>query len=194
MNAYPPLQLLAAFLAVLAFASFALSVVLVFRTSGDAGRMLDLLKIGALGTAVIEVWAILQPGAGIGWNGVLGCVGLGGAWLLFLWTAAVNRRRRLSLAFSPDLPSFLMRNGPYRFLRHPFYFSYLFAYGSAALAAWHPLPLGAVVVMWLVYWAAASREERKFASSGLRAEYAEYRKSTWSGVPGVGVFAQEPKT
>ena len=184
------LQHCAVFLAVVAFASFALSVVLVFRKSGDAGPMLDVLKLGALATAIVEVWALLRPGAVEGWSGIAGCAGLLLAWLLFLWTARVNRERRLSLAFSPDLPSFLMKSGPYRYLRHPFYFSYLLAYASAALAAWHWSPVLAATVMWLVYLRAASVEEGKFAASGLKGEYEQYRKNTWSGIPGLSPRAE----
>src|SRR5689334_9556331 len=44
---------------------------------------------------------------------------------LFWWSIATNKNRPLSAAFSPDIPAHLVDRGPYRFVRHPFYASYL---------------------------------------------------------------------
>src|SRR5579862_2459676 len=40
---------------------------------------------------------------------------------LFWWTIATHRRTPLSAAFSPDAPQHLVQQGPYNFVRHPFY-------------------------------------------------------------------------
>jgi protein-S-isoprenylcysteine O-methyltransferase Ste14 len=102
---------------------------------------------------------------------------------LFWWAIKTNVAARLSAAFSPDLPVHLVEDGPYRFIRHPVYFSYVLAWlsGTIATARWWLLPT--VAVMIIIYWKAASIEEEKFSRSSLAAEYQSYRARTSWLVP-----------
>ena len=102
---------------------------------------------------------------------------------LFWWSIKTNSSARLSAAFSPDLPVHLVDDGPYRFIRHPFYCSYVLAWlaGTIAASRWWLLPT--VAVMIIVYWKAASIEEEKFSRSSLAAEYQQYRARTSWLVP-----------
>jgi protein-S-isoprenylcysteine O-methyltransferase Ste14 len=102
---------------------------------------------------------------------------------LFWWAIRANSGTRLSAAFSSDLPVHLVENGPYKFVRHPFYCSYVLAWlaGTIATARWWLIPT--VVVMALIYWRAARLEEEKFSESSLRVEYQKYRERTALLVP-----------
>ena len=102
---------------------------------------------------------------------------------LFWWAIKTNSAARLSAAFSPDVPVHLVEDGPYRFIRHPFYCSYVLAWlsGTIATARWWLLPT--VAVMIIIYWKAASIEEEKFSRSSLAAQYQEYRARTAWLVP-----------
>ena len=102
---------------------------------------------------------------------------------LFWWAIQANSAARLSAAFSDDLPVHLVESGPYRFIRHPFYCSYVLAWlaGAIATARWWLIPT--VVVMAVIYWNAASSEEEKFSRSPLAAEYESYRSRTSLLVP-----------
>jgi protein-S-isoprenylcysteine O-methyltransferase Ste14 len=102
---------------------------------------------------------------------------------LFWWAIKANAAARLSAAFSPDLPVHLVEDGPYRFIRHPFYCSYVLAWlsGTIATARWWLLPT--VAVMIIIYWKAARIEEEKFSRSSLAAEYQSYRARTSWLVP-----------
>lgn len=42
---------------------------------------------------------------------------------LLLWAAKTSRSKRLKLAFDPEAPGTVLRTGPYRYVRHPFYAS-----------------------------------------------------------------------
>ena len=71
------------------------------------------------------------------------------AWVLFLvdftlfwWTVRVNAAHPLTLAFSIDQPSFLQQAGPYRFVRHPFYFSYVVFWIATAVASSNAVHMG----------------------------------------------------
>jgi protein-S-isoprenylcysteine O-methyltransferase Ste14 len=102
---------------------------------------------------------------------------------LFWWAIKTNAAARLSAAFSDDLPVHLVEEGPYRFIRHPFYCSYVLAWlaGTIATARWWLLPT--VVVMVGIYWRAARTEEAKFSRSSKAAEYENYRARTALLVP-----------
>lgn len=112
-----------------------------------------------------------------------GLVLMGGAGALYAWTIMTTRRQRLSVAFSGDQPDFLLQDGPYRLVRHPFYTAYLLYWLGAVCAAREPLLLLAVAVMAAGFAAAARREEGKFAASTLAGAYAAYRARTGMFLP-----------
>lgn len=102
---------------------------------------------------------------------------------LFAWTAGATRHTPPTLAFDTDQPAFLLRHGPYRLVRHPFYLSYLLfwtgtAMASAGIAGWLT-----PAVMTAVYLRAATLEERKFRHSNLAPAYADYRRQAGMFLP-----------
>ncbi|PWR22167.1 methyltransferase family protein [Zavarzinia compransoris] len=103
--------------------------------------------------------------------------------LLYGWAIATTRRQRLSLAFSKDAPAFLLVEGPYRLVRHPFYTAYLLYWIGGAIAAREAWLLLAVAVMAAGFAWAALREEGKFAASSLGGAYAAYRARTGMFLP-----------
>jgi protein-S-isoprenylcysteine O-methyltransferase Ste14 len=102
---------------------------------------------------------------------------------LFWWAIRVNLKRPLSAAFSPDVPVHLMQEGPYRFIRHPFYCSYLLAWTAGAVATGRPWLLLTVGVMFAIYLRAAHLEEEKFSMSPLARSYGLYRARTGLFLP-----------
>lgn len=96
---------------------------------------------------------------------------------LGLFWAAIfaSREARLLLAFDEKKPHGLVSIGPYRYVRHPFYLSYLIFWAGWALATWHLLGLLPLVVIVGIYVSAALGEERKFENSPLADEYRKYR-------------------
>jgi protein-S-isoprenylcysteine O-methyltransferase Ste14 len=102
---------------------------------------------------------------------------------LFWWAVRVNRRSPLSACFSTDVPSHLTSCGPYRLMRHPFYCSYLATWTATVIATSEWWLLITVAVMFGLYLRAARLEERKFSSSGLDAQYTQYRANTGMFVP-----------
>ncbi|MDF1633399.1 isoprenylcysteine carboxylmethyltransferase family protein [Mycoplana sp. MJR14] len=125
------------------------------------------------------VWSVTQPlSAQI--------VGLGleiAAAVMFWWAIAASRKARLRFAFDPDNPDSLVTTGPYRYVRHPFYTSYIIfwaGWGIATWTIWSVLPVIAFVVIYVI---AAKGEEKKFASTPLAAEYDAYRRRTGFLIP-----------
>ena len=99
--------------------------------------------------------------------------------LVLFWAAIrASREARLRLAFDEENPDSLVTEGPYRYLRHPFYTSYLIFWVGWAIAVWSPwaaLPLLAIVV---IYVTAARDEERKFEKTALAGDYHAYKQRT----------------
>jgi protein-S-isoprenylcysteine O-methyltransferase Ste14 len=96
----------------------------------------------------------------------------------YLFGAAVvaSRTARLRFAFDPAQPHGLLQTGPYRWVRHPFYTSYLLLWTGWSIADWSPLAIIVPPVFLVIYWRAARMEERNFAASALSESYKEYRK------------------
>lgn len=116
-----------------------------------------------------------------------GALALYGAALgVFWWAVQVNRRRPLSFAFSADRPQHLVMEGPYRFVRHPFYSAYTLAWIAGALAVPEPWLLASAAVMFGLYRQAAMQEEIKFAGSELAGAYAAYQSRTGMFLPRLG--------
>lgn len=102
---------------------------------------------------------------------------------LYWWAISANRRLPLSAAFSPDLPKHLNESGPYRFIRHPFYCSYLLTWIGGVVASGQLWLLVTVAIMLIIYIRAANEEEEKFSKSPLASEYNSYRSRTGQLMP-----------
>jgi len=138
------------------------------------------LTLVVIAVACVDLWALW---AGPLWSPamVAGLVlQLTSLWLF--WQAiAASRAARLRLAFDPTLPASVVRHGPYRVVRHPFYTSYMLFWVGWSVAAWSLWALPPLLVMLAVYIYAARGEEGRFARSPFANEYAAYRQQ-------VGMF------
>ena len=103
--------------------------------------------------------------------------------LLFWWAIRTNQLKPLSAVFSSDLPAHLVNSGPYRWMRHPFYASYMLAWIAGPIACGHLGLWLTVAVMLALYVRAAHQEERKFSASPLAGAYDLYRTRTGLLVP-----------
>ena len=109
------------------------------------------------------------------------CAVLSGA--VFAWGVATIRCGRLTAAFSDDIPAELITSGPFRFVRNPFYVSYLLAYLQAVLASQSPWSMLPLLGMWCIYRRAAELEEQKFERSHLAKTYRRYAVFTGRFLP-----------
>jgi protein-S-isoprenylcysteine O-methyltransferase Ste14 len=123
---------------------------------------------------LLLIWWELQPPVAQ----VAGAlIQLGAAWLF--WAAiSASSKARLRLAFDEENPDSIVSTGPYKYVRHPFYTSYLIFWIGFAIAAWHWWVLPFLAALGVIYVVAALGEQKKFANSGLAAAYADYRSRT----------------
>ncbi len=97
---------------------------------------------------------------------------------LYWWAISANRKLPLSAVFSPDLPVHLNQNGPYQFIRHPFYCAYLLTWMAGVLASGYWWLSITVAIMLILYIRAVKQEEGKFSQSALSDQYVMYRRNT----------------
>ncbi|GGD44150.1 methyltransferase family protein [Aureimonas glaciei] len=103
---------------------------------------------------------------------------------LFWWAVRTTRHRPPQLAHSQSDPDLLYENGPYAFVRHPFYLAYcLFWLGSAVAAGGLQWLAAALLIGW--YYAIAKSEEAQFFNTLMAASYTRYRRRTGMIVPRV---------
>lgn len=95
---------------------------------------------------------------------------------LFAWAIHASRRADLRFIYDPEHPRSVIEEGPYRFVRHPFYVSYVLFWLGWAVATWSIVAAVPVVALTWLYVRAARLEESSFATSPLAGSYAGYQQ------------------
>lgn len=145
-----------------------------------SGATVGMRIVSACGVlfAALHLAAIVLPNGVSAQRGAVAALFYLGSLVLFWWAIRTNSAIRLSAVFSLDLPLHLVKGGPYRFIRHPFYCSYLLAWFGGIAATGRLWLVPTVVVMIAIYLRAARGEEQKFLRSTLAGDYVKYRERT----------------
>jgi protein-S-isoprenylcysteine O-methyltransferase Ste14 len=141
--------------------------------------MLDFIMGGTLTTWLLGLFYL--PVAAV--NGVVAAVLLVISVALYEWARHTIWRRHFGIAFADQVPEAVCTDGPYRWVRHPLYVSYLLAYLALLVALPHWLTAAVFVVNIALFAFAARNDERNLAASALAADYAAYRERTGMFLP-----------
>ena len=114
---------------------------------------------------------------------IIGTVMLIASFMMFWRTIRESTNAKLLAAFDEKLPHGLLTTGPYAYVRHPFYTSYLIQWVGWAIASWSVWGIVPVVFMTTTYYIAATGEEKKFAKTEMAADYADYVARTGKFLP-----------
>ncbi len=108
---------------------------------------------------------------------IIGTILLLASFGLFFWTLK-SFKQPPAVAFADAIIAPLNTSGPYRFIRHPFYTSYLMAWlgGTFATGCWWLILT--FLSMCVIYWKAASEEERQWLSGKNEQAYRSYMQKT----------------
>ena len=158
------------------FGSFAWAVRSHFVGDKAPGAMKIILALSLIGIVVFlfAVWRTNVPN----WRRAAGfCLHLS-AIVLFGWAVVTTRQNRPAIAFGRDRPARVFRSGPYSYIRHPFYTSYLLFWLGCAVATSSLVTLIIFLSLAAIYTIAALGEQRDFSRSALHDEYAAYQKDT----------------
>jgi protein-S-isoprenylcysteine O-methyltransferase Ste14 len=84
--------------------------------------------------------------------------------------------RRFHIAWSGDVPEAVCEAGPYGYVRHPLYTSYILAFAAMLATVPSPWTLAIFAINLGLFVHAARDDERSIAASALAAKYAPYRQ------------------
>lgn len=175
------LDILITLISVATIGSYLWSVKYHFESGAlEAGAKLisAMVVIGAI-TFTGLTWVQEQPAVFQLLGAALQCLSL----LLFWVTIGETRNAKLLAAFTDKNPGSLVTNGPYRFVRHPFYSSYLLFWFGWTIATANIWSMALFAIMFLIYWRAAAQEEEKFSNTPMADEYASFKAGRTRFIP-----------
>jgi len=157
-----------------------------FFVRPESGELpISMRRLQVLGT-VMTVFYIaaffFHPGATYEWQ-ISATALLVISVLTFGWAITSSRDSRLPIAYADLQPAGICTSGPYRFVRHPFYFAYTLTWLGGSLMTQQVLFFLPTIVMLFVYWKLASREEASLLSGPHGSSYAAYQRNTWKLFP-----------
>jgi protein-S-isoprenylcysteine O-methyltransferase Ste14 len=150
------------------FVVFTTGSLVIFRKSGGS-TLLNILTFSIMLFSVVNFYVlgtsdVSDLAALIGTAIALSSIAM------FVWAGSHARRYQFSRVFGAHASDGFVRTGPYRYIRHPFYASYLLFWLVFPVAAGHWGPALILVVMFAIYRHAALAEE-----AVLQQTYPEYR-------------------
>lgn len=137
-----------------------------------AAKLISVISIAMIALFIYLLMTRVQPIVAHG----VGILMMIGASMLFVSAIRASKKARLWYAFEGRSPSTLVTDGPYRYLRHPFYVSYLVLWCGWALTTFSLVSILPVMIIALVYVRAAKGEEATIAASPLAHDYAAYKR------------------
>lgn len=97
---------------------------------------------------------------------------------LFWYSKQTIENVKFDVIFSKNLPEVIVMEGPYRFIRHPFYTSYILTYFGLILLNYNLIVSMLAGLLIVDYMMAADNEEKKFLASSFSEEYKVYKSKT----------------
>lgn len=123
---------------------------------------------------------------------VVSFVLIGVAFGLFLWAVQHSRQKNLSLAFDTETRiDGIITTGPWRYVRHPFYVSYILFWLACALGTTHPTSVVVFATLLFIYVYSALREERTLKQGRYADAYLAYQENAGFLLPKL-VSRNEP--
>jgi protein-S-isoprenylcysteine O-methyltransferase Ste14 len=122
-------------------------------------------------------YSLLLPAA------VCGAILALGAVLLYEWTSRTVIDRNFYVGLAGEVPPAVCNAGPYRYMRHPFYFSYMVAFVAVAVAFPSFIVSGVCLVNIGLFVYMAIDDEGVLLASALSADYRAYRGRVGMFVP-----------
>jgi protein-S-isoprenylcysteine O-methyltransferase Ste14 len=143
---------------------------------------MKLLSAGGISFSIAQIALILVEWPG-NWRTGSAVVLYVAALALFWWAVPHAARAQLNIAFTNTIPMTLLVDGPFAYVRHPFYASYLLYWlAGAFISDWMWV---SVFVMGCFYFNAMRQEEQTFRLSPLAARYETYKQKTGALFPAL---------
>ncbi|NQZ18029.1 MAG: hypothetical protein HRT44_02050 [Bdellovibrionales bacterium] len=102
---------------------------------------------------------------------------------LFWRTSTFIKSKNFSLAYHKNSSASLVTDGPFSYIRNPFYTSYLLCYCAMSIYLANPLLYLNLLALITIYVNAVRSEELSLSESSFKNEYQEYLKNTKRFIP-----------
>lgn len=96
--------------------------------------------------------------------------------VLYEWARRTITGRRFAIALADEVPEAVCEEGPYRYMRHPFYLSYVIASLGMLVASLNLIAAAVFIFNSIVFTYMARDDERTLQASTLGSGYAAYRQ------------------
>ncbi len=154
-----------------------------FVNKGGLPKKMQKLGFAAGFIAVMQVASMTGSSKEVVWSQVTGLCLTILSGCLFWITIHHNRQNPLPVAFSNLQSDFIRTTGPYRFIRHPFYLSYILTWVAAPFIAESTWLALTSLIMILVYIRLIRDEEAHLLSGTHGAIYHGYMQKTGCLIP-----------
>ena len=147
-----------------------------FRSDGPVPFGMRVIGATSLAAMAVFAWSVCTEQLSSVWpmTPTLSAASLA----FFAWAVHATRNVAFAFAFAATKPSVLVVSGPFRYVRHPFYASYLTFWFATCFATASSVCWVGPLVLLACYVVAARREERLMRRGDLGAEYASYSSRT----------------
>lgn len=159
--------------------SFVWGMLFHFRRVGQPTKSMLLTAFLAINSGVLQLWGIVHRPP---WLTLVAITMYVTSLVIFWWATAVTKDK-LAACGQDCVSRAVLQQGPYRWIRHPFYAAYNLTWLAAvAVSRWWPLALSAVV-MAVLYERFAREEERSLLLGPSGGDYRCYAKRTGRYLP-----------
>jgi protein-S-isoprenylcysteine O-methyltransferase Ste14 len=177
-------QLILAVLMAGVFVHFLLAAARTFVLPGFVDSAVQLSQLSFMSGAVAALMNATAVAVHVG-NAMAACAMMAGAVALYEWARSTIRGRKFHIIFSDRVPEAMCTDGPYRYIRHPLYCSYILAF--LAVLVLRPTLFALIVSLlnmtFFVY--GSIRDERAIRTSPLASDYAAYERRVGRFFPRV---------
>lgn len=164
-------------LQLIAYGGFISSSIFFFKKSNTKNFNILIIKVVGSSLMLFNLYQtyIIDSFEVIAWLGSL-CLLI--SCITFYWAIYENRKTPLNFAFTDLEKVRLVKTGPYRLVRHPFYSSYIIAWIGAFLLSFSIISFLLSTILILMYFKSSYAEEQGFLDGPLREEYRKYIRTT----------------
>jgi protein-S-isoprenylcysteine O-methyltransferase Ste14 len=106
--------------------------------------------------------------------------------MLYEWSRRTVVDRHFYIALAGEVPAAVCDEGPYRYVRHPFYLSYMLAFLGVAIAFPSPIVSGVCLLNIGLFLYMAFDDERVLLASAVAADYRSYKTRAGMFLPRFG--------
>jgi protein-S-isoprenylcysteine O-methyltransferase Ste14 len=161
--------------AIFNFLIFSVAGLALFRQTSRSFLLLAIF-IGVPAFSLLDI-GCLAVGKGETFSEAISLTLFAGSILLFGWSATTIRGYGFSASFTRHASRDLVDFGPFKYVRHPFYTSYLLYWLAFTLTPGGPIPLAIFAAMFLLYDKAAREEEKYLKQTHpTYLDYCRFRK------------------